>query len=86
MSKYCIVRDCKIKAEFGLKHCKPKYCGKHKKPGMVDLTPKTCQCEGCLTRPVFGSENDKAKYCKNRKKTGMIDVIGEICDFIDSTI
>lgn len=54
------------------------YCGKHKKPGMVDVRHRTC--ESCPKRPNFGYAHEKkAICCFEHKLPDMVDVGHKKC-------
>ena len=36
----------------------PRFCSKHKEPGMIDVRNKKCEYDGCKTRPSFNIEGE----------------------------
>ncbi|CAN0115909.1 unnamed protein product, partial [Ectocarpus fasciculatus] len=79
--KRCNHAGCNTKPVFGEEGSnKTKFCGQHRKAGMVNLTTKRCGHSGCEATPSYGVEGSKVReFCPRHKKKGMVDVVARRC-------
>jgi hypothetical protein len=74
----CKEEECTVKnATFGYPDKDKEYCSKHKKEGMVNLSPNknSCNEDGCdVKNPTFGYPDKEKEYCSKHKKEGMIEL------------
>jgi hypothetical protein len=78
-SELCSERGCWTRASLGLSEEGDKYCVKHKKDGMKNVTDRKCKEKGCNKTPSYGNPNGIAEYCASHAKDGMIDVRNKKC-------
>jgi hypothetical protein len=80
MTKLCINKDCKKQSYYNIRGSKPKYCGKHKLDGMINVLSKKCFHENCETRPQYNVRGlTTGLYCLTHKLDGMINVLSKKC-------
>ena len=75
MPYLCIL--CGKQALYDYSGQRPKYCGKHKEPEMINVVSKKCEYPGCGSlNPSFNyPDQTKGKYCGKHKEPEMINVL-----------
>lgn len=73
--------ECKTIPTFNFRNEKsPKFCKKHKKEDMVNVTTKRCAEETCDKFPMYNIPNSKlGMFCVKHKNEDMIDVLNNHC-------
>ena len=89
-NKRCEIIGCNIRACYDHriitgKTMQGRFCSRHKKTGMVDVTHQKCKGydengKKCTKQPHFGRKTDKSPtYCGDHKKEGMVDIKHYFC-------
>ena len=75
----CNEVDCKKQGKYNTEgQSNGKYCGTHRRDGMINVTSKTCL--ECNKQPYYNTEGLKIGiYCKEHKLEGMNDVKNKKC-------
>jgi hypothetical protein len=75
---YCIEKDCEIYPSFNYKGFSAKYCLKHKKDEMINVTDNICKdCDKLASYNFVGTT--ERLYCTSHKKIGMINLYSFKC-------
>lgn len=52
----------------------PRFCARHKLPGMMDVRNRRCEEPGCTRQPSYGKEGQRRQFCFTHKRPGDVDV------------
>ena len=80
-ARECQEKGCMAQPSFNLEGEKRGiFCGRHKRPGMLDVKHKRCHEEGCIAQPSYNLEGEKfGIFCGRHKRPGMLDVLSKQC-------
>lgn len=57
----------------------PRFCARHKLPGMMDVRNRRCEEPGCTRQPSYGMEGQRRQFCFTHKRAGDVDVKSTRC-------
>ena len=52
----------------------PRFCARHKLPGMMDVRNRRCEEPDCTRQPSYGKEGQRRQFCFTHKRPGDVDV------------
>ena len=85
--KLCEYEGCSIRPHFDIEGGKGRYCFKHKKNNMINVTSKRCEYTSCnIISPSFNIKGGKGRFCKDHKTADMIDVRHRRCENSDCEV
>lgn len=64
----------RIRDMRNLPHRQPRFCARHKLPGMMDVRNRRCEHAGCTRQPSYGQEGQRRQFCFTHKREGDVDV------------
>jgi hypothetical protein len=69
-----LCEECSSQATFNVPGGKGKFCGKHRKEGMINVKIKKCEYSACKIQPSYGIIGEVPKFCVKHKTSEMINI------------
>lgn len=76
----CTAPECAVVASFGRAGGRPRFCGAHRGPGMVNVVARRCRGAGCARVPHYAEPGAaRPAFCRQHAEPGMVNVVTRLC-------
>ncbi|CAM9649027.1 unnamed protein product, partial [Ectocarpus sp. 4 AP-2014] len=79
VARQCEREGCNVQPSYGKVWKKPRFCARHKLPGMMDVRNRRCEEPNCTRQPSYGKEGQRRQFCFTHKREGDVDVKSTRC-------